>query len=200
MGNGNKDKMEAGATASDTMALNVTNQSEQEKDSITMVNSLEANTTTNNNNNNNNETKVSFVPKAIVDAAKLANAHDFIMDFPDGYDTQVGLGGLQISGGQKQRIAISRALIHNPDILVLDEATSALDNESERIVQDALDKLLSKHQRTTIVIAHRLSTITTADEICVFRSGKVVERGTHEELLEKYSDGTYATLWELQKV
>ncbi|KAG7383422.1 ABC transporter B member 10 [Phytophthora pseudosyringae] len=128
----------------------------------------------------------------IEDAAKMANAHDFITQFPDGYDTQVGMKDEQLSGGQKQRIAIARAILKNPDILLLDEATSALDSESEKVVQEALDKVVALKRRTTIVIAHRLSTIRRADKICVVSGGKIAEQGTHQELLQL--KGTYASL------
>ncbi|KAK1948218.1 Multidrug resistance protein 1 [Phytophthora citrophthora] len=126
--------------------------------------------------------------------AKMANAHDFITHFPDGYDTQVGMKGEQLSGGQKQRIAIARAMIKNPSILLLDEATSALDLESEKVVQEALDKVMAMQRRTTIVIAHRLSTIRHADKICVVSGGKIVEQGTHQELVSRH--GIYAKLVE----
>jgi len=115
----------------------------------------------------------------------MSNAHNFIMEFPDGYDTDVGEKGGQLSGGQKQRVAIARAMIKNPAVLLLDEATSALDTESERIVQAALDELMTTHKRTTIVIAHRLSTIRNADKICVVNDGAIVEEGTHEQLMAK---------------
>jgi ABC-type multidrug transport system fused ATPase/permease subunit len=119
----------------------------------------------------------------IEEAARKSNAHGFISTFPDAYETRVGQGGSQLSGGQKQRIAIARAILKNPAILLLDEATSALDTESERIVQDALDALLAAQKRTTIVIAHRLSTIRTADKIAVVGDGRVIEEGTHDQLL-----------------
>ena len=132
----------------------------------------------------------------IMQAAKNSNAHDFITKMPDGYDTQVGQRGAQLSGGQKQRIAIARALVRNPKILLLDEATSALDNQSEKIVQEALDK--ARQGRTTIVIAHRLSTIQTADVIVAISGGKVVELGSHHQLMEKR--GLYYELVMAQRV
>ena len=119
--------------------------------------------------------------KRVVAAAKIANAPAFIMQTPDGYQTTVGDRGGKLSGGQRQRISIARAILKNPPILILDEATSALDTESERLVQEALERLMKT--RTTIAIAHRLSTIRSADEICVMHDGAIVERGRHEELL-----------------
>ncbi|GLE05342.1 hypothetical protein PINS_up014355 [Pythium insidiosum] len=127
-------------------------------------------------------------------AARMANAHDFITQFPDGYATQVGAKGEQLSGGQKQRLAIARAILKDPRILLLDEATSALDSESERVVQEALDKVVALKKRTTIIIAHRLSTIRKADKICVVSGGRIAEQGTHAELLAK--GGIYTTLVE----
>ncbi|MDE7382237.1 MAG: ATP-binding cassette domain-containing protein [Muribaculaceae bacterium] len=129
-------------------------------------------------------------------AARIANAHDFIMETPDGYDTLVGDRGCRLSGGQRQRISIARAILKNPPILILDEATSALDTESERLVQEALEHLMKN--RTTIVIAHRLSTVVNADLICVMQDGKIVERGTHSQLME--CDGVYRRLVEMQQV
>lgn len=132
----------------------------------------------------------------VVAAAKIANAHDFIMETPDGYDTNIGDRGSKLSGGQRQRLSIARAVLKNPPILILDEATSALDTESERLVQDALERLMKT--RTTIAIAHRLSTIKNADEICVMLEGEIVERGTHEELLAK--NGYYKKLNDMQSL
>ncbi|CAK4391663.1 unnamed protein product [Aphanomyces euteiches] len=129
----------------------------------------------------------------IEDAAKKANAHDFIMQFPDGYNTSVGDRGVQVSGGQKQRIAIARAIIRDPEILLLDEATSALDNEIERIVQASLDALLQQKRRTTVIVAHRLSTIRNADVIAVTDGGRIAELGTHNELIA-IPNGIYANL------
>ena len=144
-------------------------------------------------------------PKAsihqVVEAAKDANAHEFIVSFPDGYNTKVGARGCKLSGGQKQRVAIARALIRDPSILLLDEATSALDNESERIVQAAIDEMLQKHKRTTIIIAHRLSTVRNADQIIVLNNngggGHVVEQGSHDALMAKES-GAYRQLVKMQ--
>lgn len=130
----------------------------------------------------------------VIAAAKIANAHDFIMEKEDGYQTNIGDRGGKLSGGQRQRISIARAILKNPPILILDEATSALDTESEKTVQEALDRLTST--RTTIAIAHRLSTIRNADEICVMHEGKIVERGRHEELLAL--DGYYKKLNDMQ--
>uniref|UniRef100_A0A7S2S7J6 Uncharacterized protein n=1 Tax=Mucochytrium quahogii TaxID=96639 RepID=A0A7S2S7J6_9STRA len=129
----------------------------------------------------------------IEDAAKAANAYNFIMEFPEGFETNVGQQGASLSGGQKQRIAIARAIVRNPSILILDEATSALDNESERIVQQALDKLVASGSRTTIVIAHRLSTIRNSDKIVVLGNGEFMEEGTHDELMA-ITSGHYGAL------
>jgi len=126
-------------------------------------------------------------------AAKDANAHDFITKFEDQYQTSVGERGAQLSGGQKQRVAIARCMVRRPRVLLLDEATSALDTESERVVQEALDALLDKEQRTTLVIAHRLSTVQSCDAICVVYQGRVVEKGTHQELM-RIPGGQYKQL------
>lgn len=127
----------------------------------------------------------------IVAATRAANAHNFISSLPQGYDTSVGERGVQLSGGQKQRIAIARAILKNPVILLLDEATSALDAESERVVQDALDRVMVN--RTTVVVAHRLATIRGADIISVVKNGVIAEKGSHDELM-KITDGAYASL------
>jgi ABC-type multidrug transport system fused ATPase/permease subunit len=131
----------------------------------------------------------------ITDAARRANAWDFIQGFPEKLDTIVGERGIQLSGGQRQRIAIARAVLKNPRILILDEATSSLDSESERLVQEALEKLMEG--RTSLVIAHRLATVRKADKIIVLNEGTIVEQGTHNELLAK-GNGLYKTLTELQ--
>lgn len=132
--------------------------------------------------------------QAVENAAQIANAHDFIMETPDGYQTTVGDRGSKLSGGQRQRISIARAILKNPPILILDEATSALDTKSEKIVQDALERLMK--DRTTIVVAHRLSTIRNADIICVIHDGRIVEQGKHDELLAL--NGYYAKLYAMQ--
>ena len=132
----------------------------------------------------------------VEEAARIANAHEFIMQSEAGYDTSIGDRGGRLSGGQRQRVSIARAILKNPPILILDEATSALDTESERLVQDALERLMKT--RTTVAIAHRLSTIRNADEICVVHEGSIVERGTHEELIQK--DGYYKKLHDMQAI
>ncbi len=130
----------------------------------------------------------------MIEAAKMANAHDFIMGLPDGYDTDIGQRGVKLSGGQKQRLSIARVFLKNPPIIILDEATSSLDNESEKAVQDSLEKL--RNNRTTIVIAHRLSTVRNADRIIVLTENGILEQGTHEKLLEH--GGMYANLYHMQ--
>lgn len=130
----------------------------------------------------------------VIAAAKVANAHDFIMQMPDGYQTNIGDRGIKMSGGQRQRLSIARAVLKNPPVLILDEATSALDTESERLVQEALVNLMKN--RTSVVIAHRLSTVQFADEIVVLQNGRIVERGTHNVLLGKA--GVYKRLHDLQ--
>ena len=140
--------------------------------------------------------KTDATDEEITNAAKIANAYDFIMQSEHGFDTNIGDRGGRLSGGQRQRVSIARAILKNPPILILDEATSALDTESERLVQDALEKLMKT--RTTIAVAHRLSTIKHADEICVLHEGKIVERGSHEELINK--NGYYRKLHDMQQV
>ena len=140
--------------------------------------------------------KTDATDEEIANAARIANAYDFIMQSEHGFDTNIGDRGGRLSGGQRQRVSIARAILKNPPILILDEATSALDTESERLVQDALEKLMKT--RTTIAVAHRLSTIKHADEICVLHEGKIVERGSHEELISK--NGYYRKLHDMQQV
>jgi subfamily B ATP-binding cassette protein MsbA len=138
--------------------------------------------------------KVNPTMEEVVEAAKIANAHEFIIQTPDGYNTLIGDRGSKLSGGQRQRLSIARAVLKNPPILIMDEATSALDTESEKLVQDALTKLMEN--RTSLVIAHRLSTIQHADEIIVMQKGKIVERGTHEQL--SMNGGLYSKLNQMQ--
>lgn len=145
---------------------------------------------------NNISFGVNAAKENVVEAAKIANAHDFITQTENGYDTNIGDRGGRLSGGQRQRVSIARAILKNPPILILDEATSALDTESERLVQDALYKLMKT--RTTIAVAHRLSTIKNSDEICVMHEGKIVERGTHDELM--HLDGYYKKLHDMQEI
>lgn len=130
----------------------------------------------------------------VIEAAKNANAHEFIMSMPDGYNTDIGQRGVKLSGGQKQRISIARVFLKNPPILIFDEATSALDNESEKVVQESLETLAAN--RTTIVIAHRLSTIRNARQILVLTDNGIEEQGTHSELMERY--GIYRGLYDMQ--
>ena len=132
----------------------------------------------------------------VIAAAKAANAHDFIMEMKDGYESNVGENGGKLSGGQKQRLSIARAIFKNPPILILDEATSSLDTQSEKLVQEALDKLMEN--RTSLVIAHRLSTIQNADNILVLKKGKIVESGTNQELIQQ--EGLYNTLQDFQNL
>ena len=145
---------------------------------------------------NNISFGVNASDEAIVEAAKIANAHEFILHSENGYDTNIGDRGGRLSGGQRQRVSIARAILKNPPILILDEATSALDTESERLVQDALYKLMKT--RTTIAVAHRLSTIKNSDEICVLHEGEIVERGTHDELMN--IEGYYKKLHDMQEI
>jgi subfamily B ATP-binding cassette protein MsbA len=132
----------------------------------------------------------------VIDALKVANAWEFVKDLPNGIDTNIGDSGNKLSGGQKQRLSIARAVLKSPPIMILDEATSALDTESERLVQVALENMMKN--RTSIVIAHRLSTIQNADEIVVLQKGKIVEKGTHENLISK--KGIYKKLVDMQSI
>ena len=140
--------------------------------------------------------KPDATPEEIEQAARIANAHNFIIQKEEGYQTNIGDRGSKLSGGERQRLTIARALLKNPPILILDEATSSLDTESERLVQDAINKMME--HRTSIVIAHRLSTIRHADEIIVLQKGRIVERGTHDALIA--SGGFYKKLVEMQEV
>lgn len=138
--------------------------------------------------------KLDASKKEIIEAAKKANAHGFILELPDGYDTDIGQRGVRLSGGQKQRLSIARVFLKNPPVLIFDEATSALDNESEKAVQDSLEALT--HNRTTLVIAHRLSTVRNAQRIVVLTDNGISEQGTHKELIAL--DGIYANLYNMQ--
>ncbi|RZK36764.1 MAG: ATP-binding cassette domain-containing protein, partial [Hymenobacter sp.] len=144
---------------------------------------------------NNIKFNTEATEEEVIAAAKTANAHDFIMQSPEGYQTLIGDRGGRLSGGQRQRLSIARAILRNPPILILDEATSALDTESEKLVQEALTRLMAS--RTSLVIAHRLSTVRHADEIVVLQHGRIVERGTHDELL-RHEGGLYQRLSQLQ--
>jgi len=135
-------------------------------------------------------------PDEIIEAACAANAHEFIVRFPDGYDTLVGKRGQTLSAGERQRISIARAILNNPTILILDEATSSVDTETEKLIQEALDRLTA--HRTTIAIAHRLSTLRKADRLVILDKGKIVEEGTHDELMGK-EEGLYAKLIRMQR-
>ena len=138
----------------------------------------------------------SFSDEEIIEAAKIANAHDFISVMPENYNTSIGDRGMKLSGGQRQRLTIARAVLRNPPILILDEATSALDSESEKLVQEALEKVMMN--RTSIVVAHRLSTIQKANKIIVLENGEIVQIGTHFELMEM--DGPYRRFVEIQSI
>ena len=138
--------------------------------------------------------KLDASDEEVIEAAKRANIHDYIMSLPKGYDTQIGERGVRLSGGQKQRLSIARVFLKNPPILILDEATSALDNTTEILIQQALDELCQG--RTTLVVAHRLSTIKNADEIAVIANGHILEQGTHDTLISK--KGMYYDLYQLQ--
>lgn len=131
----------------------------------------------------------------VIEAARNANAHDFIMSFPEGYETDIGQRGVKLSGGQKQRLSIARVFLKNPPILIFDEATSALDNESEKVVQDSLEKLAKN--RTTFVIAHRLTTIQNAERILVLTEDGIAEQGNHQELMER--GGIYEKLYNMHR-
>jgi subfamily B ATP-binding cassette protein MsbA len=136
-----------------------------------------------------------YPDEKIIEAAKAANAHEFIIETPEGYNTIIGERGVKLSGGQRQRLTIARAILKNPDIMIFDEATSALDSESEILVQEAIERMMKN--RTTFVIAHRLSTIRNATRIIVIDSGKIIQSGTHQELMQK-ENGLYKKLYEMQ--